>query len=433
MEKARKEDYLFQKKAILVLLFLYYHSNVSFDSVILRSFGFHFDPTCNFKAIVKSKKDHFHKYVCHIYSSISGFNCEKMDVMGNVNIVKLKTLDYEFYEPEASLNIYFTDNNFYATGYMEGKKVSFRYSSKKSAVTDDLLYHLSHDSKNENINDSAKNFVLWLLKFYSAKLHVDLILGAGINQDYGAKNWQELLDTLNNDFYKGDYKFAQEIQTYVGKELFTSSMVMKTSGFDSYKSLNRELYLFKEAKGFDDPDATLYRLVDYIEKKDHTSVITYNYDTNLEYLLKKRKVRYTVAYDDNSFVDKEAKCDIYHVHGLLPYDKYAEKKYTDSIIFNESEYYYLYNNPYSWSITKQLHDFKFNACIFIGISLTDPDMKRLLDLADNYLKFNFIFLKKIDGYSEVVYKDLTAYFFTFDLIVIWIDDYKEISSYLEQL
>lgn len=433
MEKAKKEEYLYQKKSLLVLLFMYYYANVSYDSVVLRSFGFHFDPTCNFKAIVKSKKQHYHKYVVHIYSSLQGFNPEKMDVMGNVNIVRIKSLDYDFYEPEASLNIYFNNDNFYATGYLEGKKVAFHYNSRKTSVTDDLFYHLAHDKKNENINDSANTFVLWLMRFYTCKLHVDLILGAGINQDYGAKNWAQLLDSLNNDFYKGDYRFAQEIQTYVGKELFTSSMVMKTSGFDSYESLNRELYLFKEAKGFDDPDATLYHLVDYIDKHEHTSVITYNYDTNLEYLLKKRGIRYTVVYDDNSFVDQEAKSDIYHVHGLLPFDKYKEKKYTDSLIFNEAEYYYLYNNPYSWSISKQLHDFKFNACLFIGISLTDPDMKRLLDLASNYLKFNFIFLKKTKGYSETVYKDLTSYFFTFDLIVIWIDDYSEIKTYLEQL
>lgn len=433
MEKSKKEDYIFQKKSLLVLLFLYYSSNVSFDSIVLRSFGFHFDPTCNFKIIVKSKKEHIHKYVAHIYAGLSKFNAEMMDVMGNVNIVKVKSMDYEFYEPEASLNIYFSSSDFYAIGFMEGKKVSFRYNTKKTSVTDDLLYHLNHDKKNENVNDSAPNFVLWLLKLYTSKLNVDLVLGAGINQDYGAKNWAQLIDSLNNDFYKGDYKFAQEIQTYVGKELFTSSMVMKTSGFDSYESLNRELYLFNAQKRFDDPDATLYRLVNYIENHNHTSIITYNYDTNIEYLLKKRGLRYTVVYDDNSFVDKEAKVDIYHVHGLLPYDKYKEKKYTDSLIFNESEYYYLYNNPYSWSISKQLHDFKFNVCIFIGISLTDPDMKRLLELANNYMKFNFIFLKKISGYSETVYKDLTAYFFTFDLIVIWIDEYSEISSYLEQL
>ena len=60
-------------------------------------------------------------------------------------------------------------------------------------------------------------------------------------------------------------------------------------------------------------------------------------------------------------------------------------------------------------------------------------MKRLLELALNYLKFNFIFLKKENGYSETVYRDLTSYFFTFDLIVIWIDDYSEIKTYLESL
>ena len=115
------------------------------------------------------------------------------------------------------------------------------------------------------------------------------------------------------------------------------------------------------------------------------------------------------------------------------YNKYNEKKFTDSLIFNESEYYYLYNNPYSWNIAKQLHDFKFNVCIFIGISLTDPDMKRLLELAQNYLKFNFIFLKKEKDFSETVYRDLTSYFFTFDLIVIWIDEYSQIADYLENL
>lgn len=433
MKKEEKELYLFQKKSLLVLLFLYYYADISWDSVVLRSFGFHFDPTCNFKSIITSKKGNIHKYVTHIYSSLAGFNYVKMDVMGNVNIVKIPSLDTDLYEPEASLNIYFTETNFHAIGYLEGKKISFRYNSNKRAFTDDLLYHLATDKKNEGINSSADTFVLWLMKLYTSKLHVDLVMGAGINTDYGAKSWAELIDSLNNDFYKGDYRFKDEIEHYVGRELFTSSMVMKTSGFDSTKSLNRELYKFKEAKGFDDPDATLYRCVNYIQKHDHTSVITYNYDTNLEYLLKKRGVRYSVVYDDNSFVDRGTQVDIYHVHGLLPYDKYRESKFTNSLIFNESEYYYLYNNPYSWSISKQLHDFKFNVCLLIGISLTDPDMKRLLELASNYMKFNFIFLKKEKGYSETTYRELTAYFFTFDLIVIWIDEYAEIGKYLEAL
>ncbi|MCI5670203.1 MAG: SIR2 family protein [Candidatus Enterosoma sp.] len=435
MKKQERDNYIFAKKSLLLQLFLFYYSDVPYDALVLRSFGFSFDPTCNFKAIVKSHKGHIHKYVTHIFLSMSGVNFEKMDVMGDVNIIRVKNITSvdEFYEPEASLNVYFDGAKFYANGYLEGKKIDYRFSPKKKSVTDDLLFHLGNDKKLSGINSSADCFVLWLMKLYTSKLNVDLIMGAGINADYGAKDWSSLIDCLNNDFYQGDYKFADEIEHYVGKELFTSSMVLKTSGFDSYKSLNRELYEFPAAKSFDDPDSTLYHCVDYIEKHAHTTVITYNYDTNLEYLLKKRGIRYTTVYDDNSFVDKEAGVDIYHVHGLLPYDKYNEKKFTDSLIFNESEYYYLYNNPYSWNIAKQLHDFKFNVCIFIGISLTDPDMKRLLELAQNYLKFNFIFLKKEKDFSETVYRDLTSYFFTFDLIVIWIDEYSQIADYLENL
>lgn len=433
MRKEIREEYVFKKKSLLVFLFLFYYSDFSYDSIVLRSFGFSFDPTCDFKAIVTSKKGNIHKYVIHINNSINGFDFKKMDVRGNVNIFKVKNMNIDFYEPNESLNIYFSNNNFEAIGYLEGKKFRYRYIANETSVTDDLMFYLANDKNNHNVNSSAPTFILWLMKLYTCKLNVDLVMGAGINKDYGAKDWNSLIESLNNDFYKGDYKFSEEIKHYTGQELFTSSMILKTSGFDSYKSLNRELYLFEEAKGFDDPDATLYRCVNYIERKKRTTIITYNYDTNLEYLLKKRKIRYSVVYDDNSFVDKESQTDIYHVHGLLPFEKYNEKKFTDSLVFNESEYYYLYNNPYCWNIAKQLHDFKFNACIFIGISLTDPDMKRLLELASNYLKFNFIFLKKEKEYSNTVYRDLTSYFFTFDLIVIWIDDYKEIGTYLEAL
>ena len=224
-----------------------------------------------------------------------------------------------------------------------------------------------------------------------------------------------------------------EISHYVGNELFVKGKVLKTRGFDVYKELNKEIYLYKEIRSFDDSSSTLYDCVSFIIKNPNIDVITYNYDTNLEYLCKKRGVRYNTVYDDNSFISKEAIVSIFHVHGLLPFEKYNESKFTDSLIFNESEYFYLYNNPYSWNISKQLHDFTFNNCIFIGISMTDPNMKRLLELSRNYLKFNFIFLKREKGMDSKTYRDVTNYLFTYDLITIWIDDYKEIGAYLENV
>ncbi len=431
MNKKSREDYIFQKKSLLVLLFIYYMNDISYDAITLRSFGFSFDPSCNFKAIVVSKKDHIHKYVIHIFDTMKVDELKCLDNMGYVNIIKVDSVNSKtFMEPTASFNVYFDGVDFKASGYIEGQAVNYTTFSGQSAVTDELLYHLN---KCQGHNSTAPSFILWLMKMFSSRLNVDLVMGAGINEDYGAKNWNELIVALNTDFYGGDTKLQKDIRSYVGKELFTSSMVLKTSGFDIYKSLAHELYEFKEAKSFNDPDSTLYKCVDYIQTHKGTSVITYNYDTNLEYLLKKRGLRYCTVYDDNSFINKDAQSWIYHVHGLLPYGKYDQKKFTDSIIFNESDYYYLYNSPYSWSISKQLHDFKFNCCIFIGISLTDPDMKRLLELASNYLKFNFIFAKKEQGMSESVFRDITTYFFAFDLITIWIDDYDEIGEWLKKI
>lgn len=431
MEKKEKDTYLFEKKSLVVFLYLMYINNISYERVNLRSFGFNFDPKCNFKAIIRSAKEHDHKYSIRIFPNQRGVNYDTLDVMGNVNIVKVKDIrEFDAFEPEASLNIYFDEVQFFAIGYIEGKAFKYKSKNNRSDVTDNLLYFLINSKEEYNVNSSAENFLSYLVKFFTNKLKTDLVMGAGINADYGAKSWPELIQALNTEFYKGKEEFANQISSYVGKELFTSSMIMKASGFDSYKSINHELYEFKEAKSFHDPDSTLYRCVDFLEKHPGTEVITYNYDTNLEYLLKKRNLRYVTIYDDSAFNDKEVVTAIYHVHGLLPYDRYNETRFTDSLIFNESEYYYLYNNPYSWNIAKQLHDFKFNTCIFIGISLTDPDMKRLLELAKNYLKFNFIFLKKTKGYSSAVYKALTTYFFTFDLIVIWIDEYDEIGKWL---
>lgn len=434
MKKEENEKYIFQKKALLVFLYLLYRNQVGYERINLRSFGFNFDPKCSFKVIIRSKKGHDHKYSIRIFLSQRGVNFDDLDIMGNVSIIKVKDIrNVDVYFSEAGLNIYMDEDQFLASGYLEGKKVYLSSDNNRNDIKDNLLYHLLYSKTEDGSEEPNGSFLSYLVKFYTYRLKTDLVMGAGINVDYGAKSWNELIEALNTDFYQGDHVLSNEVSSYVGKELFTSSMVMKASGFDTYRSLNHELYEFKEAKSFNDPDSTLYRCVEFLSKHPGTEVITYNYDTNLEYLLKKRSIRYVSVYDDFAFADNEAVTKIFHVHGLLPYDRYNETRFTDSLIFNESEYYYLYNNPYSWNIAKQLHDFKFNACIFIGISLTDPDMKRLLELAKNYLKFNFIFLKKMDGYSSTVYKSLTLYFFSFDLIVIWIDEYSEIGKWLETI
>lgn len=433
MKKIERDNYIFKKKCLLILLFLYYINDVSYDGIIFKSFGFHFDPTCNFKVIVTSKKGHVHKYITHIFLNARGVNLEELDVMGNINIIKVKNIkNVDPFIPNTSLNIYFDESNFIAFGYLEGKYIEYKLvQDSTNYFKDEILYYLSSDPNYQNVNTSASSFILFLLRLYTNKIKVDLIMGAGINCDYGAKDWSHLIEALNLEFFKNNVSDIDEIRHFVGNELFVNGKILKTSGFDTYKSLHDELYLFKEAKSFNDPNSTLYNCVNYIERHPGVEVITYNYDTNLEYLLKKRKILYTSVYDENGFINKESQVTIFHVHGLLPFDKYKEQKYIDSLVFNESEYFYLYNNPYSWNISKQMHDFTFKTCLFIGLSLTDPNMKRLLEVSINPLKFNFIFMKKEHGFNEKTYRAVTNYFFSYDLITIWVDDYNEIGKRLE--
>ena len=433
MRKNEREKYIFSKKCLLIILYLFYINNIKYSDITFRSFGFSFDPTCNFKCIIKSKKNNIHKYIVHIYDSLKNIDYESIDMMGNINIFKVKNAkNNDFIKAKNGINIYFDESSFVTNGYIEGNEFVFNLLiDNKVIFKDELLYNLNRDSLIKKYNEFP--FILWILKFYHHKIKTTLVFGAGVNSDYGGYDWKSLISNLNNRYYENNISLMNEISHYVGNELFVKGKVLKTSGFDVYKELNKEIYLYKEIRSFDDSSSTLYDCVSFIIKNPNIDVITYNYDTNLEYLCKKRGVRYNTVYDDNSFISKEAIVSIFHVHGLLPFEKYNESKFTDSLIFNESEYFYLYNNPYSWNISKQLHDFTFNNCIFIGISMTDPNMKRLLELSRNYLKFNFIFLKREKGMDSKTYRDVTNYLFTYDLITIWIDDYKEIGAYLENV
>ena len=53
MRKNEREKYIFSKKCLLIILYLFYINNIKYSDITFRSFGFSFDPTCNFKCIIK--------------------------------------------------------------------------------------------------------------------------------------------------------------------------------------------------------------------------------------------------------------------------------------------------------------------------------------------------------------------------------------------
>jgi hypothetical protein len=112
------------------------------------------------------------------------------------------------------------------------------------------------------------------------------------------------------------------------------------------------------------------------------SVITYNFDDILERQLDKidSGFRYKSIYDSEA-VYEETDFKIYHVHGYIPFDRPTEKVKFDPIVLSEEKYHEQYNDHYSFSNVIQINKFAYNSCLFIGLSFTDPNMRRLLEVS----------------------------------------------------
>ena len=127
------------------------------------------------------------------------------------------------------------------------------------------------------------------------------------------------------------------------------------------------------------------------------SIITYNYDDILEEFLAKQTIK--IPFVPIFTVGKKPQIDelpIYHVHGYLP--RKGELGTEHKITLSEDIYHEQYNNIYSWNNITQINKFRDNNCLFIGVSLTDPNLRRILDIANTQRGIDspqhFIFKKR---------------------------------------
>ena len=185
------------------------------------------------------------------------------------------------------------------------------------------------------------------------------------------------------------------------------------------------------------------------------SVITYNFDNLLEKELNKSHIHNHSIYSDDVNLDPD-KLPIYHVHGFLPEDRSNYKNIDKStLVFSEDGYHKIYSDAYHWSNLIQLTNLKENSCLLIGLSMTDPNLRRLLEIAARNIDKpkHFVFMKRLsnekfiykDG-KKIIDNDSGASLFLekhhslneltmreLGLSVIWYTDYDEIPKILNEI
>ena len=293
------------------------------------------------------------------------------------------------------------------------------------------------DITQQNFLEKSNNNIKILKEIITYNDCFALVLGAGVSIDPGAKSWKDILKYFEKELeIKGVIDNSEVLCEKIGNSSIITAQLCK----ELYKTDNDYFWaihsgLYDSRKSIDNSFSIyqLARIIKQCETKKHFRVLTYNFDEYLEKYLEDQGVSYNTLYDSDCSVND--KLCIYHVHGFMPNVKaksYLNPKYLRSIYLTEENYNELYNQPYSWQISSQLSFFRENVCLFVGCSLADPNIRRLLEMTKKENKTHFAVLTK----GSMTATDLTVaanHFSRIGIEVIWVNDFPDIAKTLQLL
>lgn len=234
-----------------------------------------------------------------------------------------------------------------------------------------------------------------------------LVLGAGVSMSFGLPDWNTLLQNLMIDTI-GETRKVSTVLSKIFTDIFKPSPLI--AGRYIQEKYNNNKNSFEEAVRsviyknleIDKQSKTIDEIINFCiasgKSPNLNSIITYNYDDILERRLK--KVSFDVPFMPiyGIGMNPNGHLPIYHVHGFLPFE--GDLSDNNQITFGESIYHKQYLDIYSWNNIVQINKFRDYNCIFIGSSLTDPNIRRLLEISKRQRgekeESHFIFKKRQD-------------------------------------
>lgn len=219
-------------------------------------------------------------------------------------------------------------------------------------------------------------------------------------------------------------KFSSEVKASIIKQLLGNLYIPLLRDFLYGWNVRSELQ-----KGSEDYVASknakstsfhsLFSIADFILSHDNVkAVITYNYDDYLSTainLLKnnanyKPRIKHEIhpldiysGWKDDPF--KNGCFAIYHIHGMIQPGNKVAPHCSNQVVLSLEEYYDMARDAYSWHSATQLFYLTHYTCAFIGASLADMTMQRVVHYANlnqSGEKVYYLSAKASDGANEVL-------------------------------
>lgn len=242
------------------------------------------------------------------------------------------------------------------------------------------------------------------------KERLNFVLGAGISLNYGIPAWEALLQRLLMRTIEQKPDNAVVLSKLFSKIFNPSPLIAGRYLQECYKDEEKSKNKFEKEvrkalyETFNKDAESL--IVDEIIKfclapgnsPNLGGIITYNYDDIIETKLREKNLDMPFESVYGQAINPESDIlKIYHVHGFLPSEGNIDAD--NKITLGEFVYHEQYINLYSWNNIVQINKFRDCICLFIGISLHDPNIRRLLDIANSQKKsrkYHYIFRKRTD-------------------------------------
>lgn len=276
-----------------------------------------------------------------------------------------------------------------------------------------------------------------------------IVCGAGVSVGAGVPVWNELplkllesmIDRLSADnSLKLGSNAAREFSERQGASSLILGKYLKNNLGKDFSKYVRDTLYSKNPTTCDVIDAIVELARPQRDGRPLDSIITFNFDALIEENLATARIPARAIYTE-AIRHSSEDLPIYHVHGYLPRGGRISSE--SEIVFSEDAYHGQFIDPFSWSNLIQLNKLTHNTCLFVGISLTDPNLRRLLDVAwrknpDKTLS-HFVFKRRPKwGSKNDALDDLTTLLEEQDanalgLNVVWVDEYDQIPEILRSV
>lgn len=246
---------------------------------------------------------------------------------------------------------------------------------------------------------------------------LSIFIGAGVSASAGVPTWQALLERLC--VKKGIPKMDSDIDEltkarFIIEEEYKKNGVITASFYEDLKDC-----LYPNTRKSD----LLTSISKIVEKYSVESVINYNYDSLLEEEINIGSEKCESVYDKT----RTNQLPVYHVHGFI-----ARNGFHSEIVLGESEYHKIYQESYNWGNVEQLHALCRNTCLFIGLSMNDPNLRRLIDISlegSDVEPVHFVFLRRIEYNIPFMEKTMRS----FGINCVWYDEFSDLPKLLDDL